>query len=57
MLKTCLSSTPVLRLFDSKLATRVVADASNFCVGAVLEHQDATSKKWHPVEYMSKRLT
>jgi hypothetical protein len=26
-------------------------------VGAVLEQQDAISQKWHPVEYMSKRLT
>ncbi len=30
---------PVLRLFDKSLETRVVCDASNFCVGAVLEQK------------------
>ena len=49
-------SAPVLKVFDSKLPTRVVCDASNFCVGGVLE-QLASSGKWHPVEYYSKRLT
>jgi hypothetical protein len=34
----------------------VVCDASNTCVGAVLEQQDAKSRAWHPVEYFSKRL-
>ncbi len=44
-------------MFDKSLATRVVCDASNFCIGAVLEQQNATTKKWHPVEYYSKRLS
>lgn len=56
-MKLCLSSTPVLKIFDKNLKTRVVADASNFCVGAVLEQQCVETGKWHPVEYMSKRLT
>ena len=56
MLKKCLCSTPVLKIFDKTLETRVVADASNFCVGAVLEQRDDNGV-WHPVEYMSKRLT
>ena len=30
-------STPVLKVFDSRLPARVVCDASNFCVGGVLE--------------------
>jgi hypothetical protein len=32
-----LCSAPTLRLFDSSLKTRVVCDASNVCVGSVLE--------------------
>ena len=43
-------------MFDSTLPTRVVCDASNFCVGGVLE-QRAPSGKWHPVEFYSKRLS
>ena len=46
----------MLKIFDTTRATRVVCDASNFCVGAVLEQRDDVGK-WHPVEYMSKRLT
>ncbi len=44
-------------MFDKSLATRIVRDASNFCIGAVLEQQNATTKKWHPVDYYSKRLS
>lgn len=35
-------------------ATRLIADASGFAVGAVLEqcHDDT----WHPVEYLSKTM-
>ena len=50
-----LCSAPVLKVFDPKLETRVVCDASNFCVGAVLEQ--CHDGKFHPVEYFSKRLT
>ena len=35
----------------------MVCDASNFCVGGVLEQCDKVTNKWHPVEYYSKRLT
>ncbi len=35
----------------------MVCDASNFCVGAVLEQKDATTNKWHPCEFYSKRLS
>ena len=34
----------------------MVCDASNFCVGGVLE-QCAVDGQWHPVEYYSKRLS
>lgn len=43
-------------MFDPELSTRVVCDASNFCVGSVLE-QKHPDNKWHPVEYYSKRLS
>ena len=46
----------MLKVFDSGLPTRVVCDASNYCVGGVLE-QRANSGKWHLVEYYSKRLS
>lgn len=45
----------MLKVFDPKLPTRVVCDASNFCVGAVLEQ--AHDGTFHPVEYYSKRLS
>lgn len=46
---------PVLKVFNPALPTRVVCDASQFCVGAVLEQQ--IDAKWYPVEYYSKRLS
>jgi hypothetical protein len=45
----------VLKVFDPKLETRVTCDASNFCVGAVLEQ--CHNGVFHPVEYFSKRLS
>ena len=36
-LKQLLCTAPVLKVFDSTLDTRVVCDASNYCVGGVLE--------------------
>ena len=56
MLKQLLTSAPVLRIFDSSLNTRVVCDASNFCIGGVLEQREAGGTQ-HPVEYYSKRLS
>ena len=55
-LKRLLCSAPVLKVFDSARETRVVCDASNFCVGGVLE-QRAISGKWHPLKFYSKRLS
>ena len=54
-MKQSLCSAPVLKVFDSELNTRVICDASNYCVGGVLEQE--TNGKWHPVEYYSKRLS
>ncbi len=36
-LKRVMTSAPVLKLFDSTLPTRLVCDASDFCIGSVLE--------------------
>ena len=36
-LKGVLTAAPVLNVFDRKCKTRVVTDASDFCVGAILE--------------------
>lgn len=54
-LKLSLCNAPTLKVYDPVLSTRVVCDASNYCVGAVLEQ--LCDKRWHPVEYYSKRLS
>ena len=53
-LKSCLTSAPCLKVFDDTCPIRVVCDASNFCVGSVLEQ--CVDGQWHPVEFYSKRL-
>ncbi len=35
----------------------MVCDASNYCVGAVLEQHYESTNAWHPVEFFSKRLS
>ena len=55
MLKDLLCSAPVLKVFDPALPTRVVCDASNFFVGAILEQQ--LDGVWKTVEFYSKRLS
>lgn len=54
-LKGFLTSAPCLSLFSTDRKTRVVCDASQYAVGAVLEqlHDD---DQWHPTEFFSKRL-
>lgn len=37
LLKQCLADAPVLKLFDFDLETRIICDASAFCVGSILE--------------------
>ena len=37
VLKTALSSTPCLKLFIRECETRIVCDASDYCVGGILE--------------------
>ena len=54
-LKSALCSAPILKIFDPKNETRVICDASDSCIGAVLEQK--IDNFWHPVEYLSKRLS
>ena len=53
-LKESVSSAPVIRPWDPSASTRVLTDASDIGLGAVLMqcHQD----RWHVVEYFSKKL-
>ena len=53
-LKSCLMSTPCLKVFDDMCPICVVYDASNFCIGTILEW--CMNGQWHPVEFYSKCL-
>ena len=54
-LKTELSSTPVLALYNPNSALKISADASSFGLGAVLlQKSDA---RWSPVAYASRSMT
>ena len=53
-LKLCLMCAPCLKVFDDTCLIRVVCDASNFCIGSVLEQ--CVDGQWHPVEFYSKHL-
>ena len=53
-LKSCLMSAPCLKVFDDTCPICVVCDASDFCVGSVLEQ--CVDGQWHPVEFYSKHL-
>jgi hypothetical protein len=54
-LKELLTSPPILKVFDNTLETSITTDGSIKGVGAVL--QQLHSDGWHPVFYMSKKLT
>ena len=55
-LKTALLNAPVLRLANVDKEFRVVTDASDFVLGAVLLQQD-DAQHWHPVAFASKKLS
>ena len=55
-IKDELSSSRVLALFDAERNTRVSADASSYCLGAVLTQQQPTGE-WKPTVYISRALT
>ena len=50
-LKSCLTSAPCLKVFDDTCPIHVVCDASNFCVGSVLEQ--CVDGQWHTLEFYS----
>ena len=57
-LKTLVTSAPCLKIFDSKLPTRLKTDASSVGLGAFLEQNYGTvsNEKWHPIGYSSRGL-
>ena len=55
-LKDRLMTAPVLHLADGIKALRVITDASDLAVRGVLL-QESKHGEWHPVAYMSRRLT
>ena len=55
-LKTCLTTAPVLRTFDSSRRSIVTTDASEVAIAAVLTQPDDAGVH-HPVAYESRKLT
>jgi RNase H-like domain found in reverse transcriptase len=53
-LKKALCTAPVLRTLDPKLPIIVTTDASGFVIGAVLEQDEANSRR--PVAYFSRTM-
>jgi hypothetical protein len=55
-IKQALITASVLRVWDGARATRLVTDASELAVSAILEQPDDTGA-WHPVSIESSKLT
>ena len=57
-LESLVTSAPCLKIFDSKLPTRLKTDASSVGLSAFLEQNygTITNKKWHPIDYSSRAL-
>jgi hypothetical protein len=55
-LKAALTSAPVLRVWDPALPTRLLTDASELAVSAILEQPDDAGA-FHPVAFESRKLT
>jgi hypothetical protein len=51
-----ITSEPVLTVFDSSKKSRVVTDASNLGLGAILMQYNEETKRWHTVEFQSRAL-
>ena len=55
-LKAALTSAPVLRVWDPARPTRLLTDASELAVSAILEQPDDTGA-YHPIAFESRKLT
>ena len=55
-LKSSLTSAPVLRVWDPARPTRLITDASELAVSAILEQPDDAGA-FHPVAFESRKLT
>ena len=55
-LKAALTSAPVLRVWDPARPTRLLTDASELAVSAILEQPDDAGA-FHPVTFESRKLT
>ena len=55
-LKAALTSAPVLRVWDPARPTRLLTDASELAVSAILEQPDDAGA-FHPVAFESRKLT
>lgn len=56
-LKSALLAAPVLKLADTSRSFRVDTDASDNAIAGVLLQQDSQDEQWHPVAYVSRKLT
>ena len=56
--KTLVASAPCLKIFDSKLPTRLKTDARSVGLGRFIEqdYRTVTNEKWHPIGYSSRAL-
>ena len=55
-IKTLLVRAPVLVHYNPKLPLRLAGNASNYGIGAVLSHVDATGQE-HPIAFTSRTLS
>ena len=56
--KTLVASAPCLKIFDSKLPTRLKTDASSVGLDGFIEQDygTVTNEKWHPIGYSLRAL-
>src|SRR5882762_7291024 len=57
MLKSLITSAPILTSPDNSRPFRIEADSSDFATGAVLSQRSPDDDKWHPVVFLSKSLS
>ena len=57
-LKTLVTSAPCLKIFNSKLPTRLRTDVSSVGLGAFLEqnYRNVDNEKWQPIDYSLRDL-